>query len=227
MPRRGLLRRSRDFRLLWSGQTVSVLGRNIAGVAYPLMALALTHSAVAAGVIGLADMAPMAVLQLPAGLFVDRWNRRAVLLVADTGRAVVLGSVALLLVLDHLVFVDLLVAAIVEGSLYVPFRLAEFASLRRIVAPGDLPQAIALNQGTTHGTALAGSPLGGFLFALRPAFPFIADFASYGASLASLALIRTPLPAPEPESERDVVQELREGLNWTWHHPFIRSTALL
>ncbi|MHB8324069.1 MAG: MFS transporter, partial [Candidatus Dormibacteria bacterium] len=42
-----------------------------------------------------------------------------------------------------------------------------------------------------------------------------------------LALIRTPLPAPEPESERDVVQELREGLNWTWHHPFIRSTALL
>lgn len=221
------LRLNRDFRFLWTGQTVSVLGGNISSVAYPLMALALTHSAIDAGLVALANTAPFPLLQLPAGIYVDRWNRRAVLLVSDSGRALVLGSVALLIFMGHLALVELIIAALVEGSLFVPFRLAEMASLRRIVSTDQLPDAIALNQGQTYGTSVAGTPLGGLLYALRPAIPFLADAVSYVASLLTVAAIRTPLRAPFHEGERQLLPELVEGLKWTWNHPFVRSTALL
>lgn len=196
-------------------------------VAYPLIALALTHSAVDAGLVDLANTAPFVLLQLPAGLYVDRWNRRAILLIADAGRGLAVGSVCVLLFLGHLAFWELVAAAVVEGSLFVPFRLAQTASLRRIVPPDQLSDAIALNQGQSFGTSLAGQPIGGFLYSLQPAFPFLADAISYCASLLSVSVIRTPLAAPKRSGDRHLGRELREGLAFAWTHRFIRSTALL
>ena len=220
-------RQNRDFRLLWIGQTVSGLGGSMSSVAYPLIALALTHSAVDAGLVGLANTAPFVLLQLPAGLYVDRWNRRAILLLSDAGRALAVGGVCVLLFLGHLAFWELVAAAVVEGSLFVPFRLAQAASLRRVVPPDQLSDVIALNQGQSFGTSLAGQPIGGFLYSLRPAFPFLADAISYGASLLSVAMIRTPLGAPEGPQDRNLIRELREGVSFAWNQRFIRSTALL
>jgi hypothetical protein len=199
----------------------------MSSVAYPLIALALTHSAVDAGLVGLANTAPFVLLQLPAGLYVDRWNRRAILLLADAGRALAVGGVCVLLFLGHLAFWELVAAAVVEGSLFVPFRLAQTASLRRVVPPDQLSDAIAFNQGQSFGTSLAGQPIGGFLCSLRPAFPFLADAISYCASLLSVAMMRTPLGAPEGPQDRNLTRELREGLSFAWTHRFIRSTALL
>ena len=221
------LRQNRDFRLLWIGQTVSGLGGSMSSVAYPLIALALTHSAVDAGLVGLANTAPFVLLQLPAGLYVDRWNRRAILLLSDAGRALAVGGVCVLLFLGHLAFWELVAAAVVEGSLFVPFRLAQTASLRRVVPADQLSDAIAFNQGQSFGTSLAGQPIGGFLYSLRPAFPFLADAISYCASLLSVAMMRTPLGAPEGPQDRNLTRELREGLSFAWTHRFIRSTALL
>ncbi len=204
-----------------------MLGGNVSSVAYPLMALALTHSAVGAGLVALANTAPFPILQLPAGIYVDRWNRRAVLLAADGGRALALGSVALLLALGQLAFLELVLAALIEGSLFVPFRLAETASLRRIVPTSQLPDAIALNQGQTYGTSVAGTPLGGLLYSLSPMVPFLADSLSYLASLLTIAGIRSSLSAPQHQGGRHLLAELKEGLRWTWSHPFVRSTALL
>jgi MFS family permease len=199
----------------------------MSSIAYPLIALALTHSAVDAGLVGLANTAPFVLLQLPAGLYVDRWNRRAILLLSDGGRALAVGGVCVLLFLGHLAFWELVAAAVVEGSLFVPFRLAQAASLPRVVPPDQLSDAIAFNQGQSFGTSLAGQPVGGLLYSLRSAFPFLADAISYGASLLSIAIIRTPLGAPEAPQDRNLTRELREGLAFAWNHRFIRSTALL
>jgi MFS family permease len=222
------LRANRDFRLLWIGQTLSTLGGQISGVAFPLLVLATTGSPAKAGLVGLAANAPFVLLQLPAGAYVDRWNRRAVMLCADVGRAATMGSLAIAIALDRLTFAQTLVVAAVEGSLFVMFRLAEGAALRQVVSQeAQLADAIALNQARSYGTSLAGQPLGGLFFSVRAMLPFAADALSYLASLFTIAAIRTPLPAPPRSAARHLGREIREGLSTAWSNRFLRTTALL
>jgi MFS family permease len=83
--------------VLWSGQVISTIGTRITSIAYPLLVLALTHSPVRAGLVGFAQTLPFLLFYLPAGALVDRWNRKRVMLVADAGRMLALGSVAIAL----------------------------------------------------------------------------------------------------------------------------------
>lgn len=86
------LSRNRDFRLLWLGSVVSVLGSRASAVAYPLLVLGLTGSAADAGLVGFTATVPYPLL-LPAGALVDRWNRRRLMIGCDIGRALALGSI--------------------------------------------------------------------------------------------------------------------------------------
>src|SRR4051812_10983165 len=81
------LRRNRDFVLLWSANFTSTLGAQVSSLAYPLIALELTGSAVQAGLIGSASIVTHIVFRLPAGALVDRWNRRRTMLTCDLVRA--------------------------------------------------------------------------------------------------------------------------------------------
>jgi MFS family permease len=218
---------NRDFRLLWIGQSLSGLGAQVSSVAYPLLVLATTGSAAKAGLVALVSNAPFVLLQLPAGAYVDRWNRRAVMLAADLGRALALGSIALALSLGRLTFAQLLIVAAVEGSLFVLFRLAEGAALRQVVSSERLPDAIALNQARGYGASLAGQPLGGWLYGVGALLPFAADAVSYLASLVTVAAIRTPLPAPPATAKRHLGREIASGLRAAWRNRFLRTTALL
>src|SRR6266436_6068416 len=121
------LRRNRDFILLWSGQAVSTIGTRVSSLAYPLLVLALTHSPAKAGIVGFAQALPYMLFYLPAGALVDRWNRKRVMLIADAGRALALGSLALVLAFGSLSLAQIIVVAFVEGSLFVFFSLAESA----------------------------------------------------------------------------------------------------
>jgi MFS family permease len=222
------LRANRDFRLLWVGQTLSTLGGRISGVAFPLLVLATTGSPAKAGLVGLVANAPFVLLQLPAGAYVDRWNRRAVMLCADVGRAATIGSLAVAIALDRLTYPHILVVATVEGSLFVAFRLAEAAALRQVVPEeAHLADAIALNQARAYGTSLAGEPLGGLLFGVRAVLPFVADAVSYLVSLVTITAIRTPLPAPARTVKRHLGREIYEGSMTTWSNLFLRTSVLL
>ncbi len=228
MKRSAPLRANRDFRLLWVGQTLSTFGGRISGVAFPLLVLATTGSPVKAGLVGLVANAPFVLLQLPAGAYVDRWNRRAVMLCADAGRAAALGSLAVAIAFGRLTYPHILAVATVEGSLFVVFRLAEAAALRQVVSEeAQLADAIALNQARAYGTSLAGEPIGGWLFGVRAALPFAADAVSYVASLVTIAAIRTPLPAPQRAVNRHLGREISEGLSTTLSNPFLRTSVLL
>src|SRR5216117_1113423 len=89
------LRRNRDFVLLQIGQALSTVGSNMSAVAYPLLTLALTGSAAKAGVVGFAASLPYTLFVLPAGILVDRLNRKRVMISAAAGRAAALaGSLA-------------------------------------------------------------------------------------------------------------------------------------
>ncbi|MFC7646412.1 MFS transporter [Streptosporangium lutulentum] len=152
------LRRNRDFVLLWSANVGSVLGANISSLAYPLIALDLTGSAVQAGLIGSATLITHIVFRLPAGALVDRWNRRRTMLACDLLRAGLLLAVVASLLSGRLTFWMLLGAAVISGTCAVFFHPAQMSALRRIVPTGRLPQAFALNEARDQVATIAGPP---------------------------------------------------------------------
>jgi MFS family permease len=219
--------RNRDFLLLWSGQTVSTLGTRISSIAYPLLVLAVTGSPAQAGLVGFAQTLPFLVWFLPAGALVDRWNRKQVMLVADAGRAVALGSIAVVLVLDRLTLAHLLLVAFVEGSLYVFFQLAEAAALPHVVHRSQLPAAVAQNQARDQGAELAGQPLGGLLFGIGQLLPFLVDAITYLTAFCAMLFVRPALQESREQTRRHLLTEIAEGLRWLWRQQLFRYLVLL
>jgi MFS family permease len=219
--------RNRDFLVLWSGQTVSTLGTRISALAYPLLVLAVTGSPAQAGLVGFAQSLPFLIWYLPAGALVDRWDRKRVMLVADAGRGLALGSVVLALGLDRLTVAHLLVVAFVEGTLYVFFQLAEGAALPHVVARSQLPAAVAQNQARDQGAELAGQPIGGLLFGISHLLPFLVDAISYLVAFCALLFIRPALQERRAGPRRRLVAEVAEGIAWLWRQRLLRLLVLL
>jgi MFS family permease len=219
--------RNRDFMFLWTGQVVSTLGTRIASLAYPLLVLALTGSPLLAGVVGFAQALPFLLVYLPAGALVDRLDRKRVMLVADALRAGVLATVVAGLVWDWLTLVHLVVVVFVDGTCFVFFQLAESAALPHIVPRSQLPTALAQNQAREHGAELAGQPLGGALFSVGHALPFVVDVVSYALSFLSLLFVRPTLQGRREPSARGLLADITEGLTWLWRQRFLRAVVAL
>lgn len=215
--------RNRDFMLLWSGQVVSTLGTRISSIAYPLLVLAITGSPAQAGLVGFAQGLPFLVWFLPAGALVDRWPRKRVMLVADLGRGLALATVAAAVLVDRVTVAHLLVVAFVEGTLYVFFLLAEGAALPHVVPRAQLSTAVAQNQARDQGADLAGQPLGGFLFGLGHAVPFVVDAVSYLVAFLAMLPIRPVLEEKPAEARRHLLAEIAEGVRWVWRQRMIRT----
>jgi len=217
----------RDFRFLWLGSAVSVLGSGASAIAYPLLVLALTGSAADAGLVGFTATIPYLLVQLPAGALVDRWNRRFVMIGCDAGRAVAVGSIVLALALNRISLAQIMAVSFIEGSLYVFHSLAEPAAVRNIVHPRHLPVALSQIEARERGAALLGQPLGGFLFDLGRAVPFLADTLSYLASLTALLLIKSKFQGERHEARSAFTAEIAQALVWLWRQPFLRATTIL
>jgi len=100
---------------------MSQFGGSMSNVAFPLLVLALTHSAIQAGLVGAADALPLVLLSLYAGALVDRWDRKRVMILCDAIRALVLGSIPLAALLGHLTMAQVYIAALAEASCSVFF----------------------------------------------------------------------------------------------------------
>lgn len=231
MPDR--LWRNRDFVLLWSGQAVSVLGTKISSLALPLLVLDTTHSAAQAGLITSARMVPYLILGLPAGALVDRWNRKRAMIVCDIARGVALGSVPLAWSLGHLTIALLYLVALVQGTAFVFFNVAEMACLPNVVSREDLPEATALDSVAGSGASLVGPGLSGIIISLArttaegAVLAYLVDAATYFVSVVSLAFIRVPFQAERAAGvRRHLSREVLEGLQFLWGDPRLRALAL-
>jgi predicted MFS family arabinose efflux permease len=211
--------RNRDYVLLWGGQSVSALGTQASQLALPLLVLALTGSPARAGLVGGLRGLAYVVFALPAGAVVDRWNRRRLMVLCDLARALAFASIPLAVIGGHLAAFQLYSVSAIEGALYAFFGLAETASLTRVVPPAQLPVAISQNQATEAGSLLIGPPLGGALFGVARALPFLTDAISYALSALSLLLIRTRLHDQRSADAGTSRAELMEGVRWIRRQP--------
>jgi hypothetical protein len=150
------------------------------------------------------------------------------MIASDVVRTVALAVLGTAIATDNLAFGLIPVVAFVEGSMYVVFNIAEVPAVRSVVPTPQLPRAFAAEQARLSAVYLAGPPLGGFLFGIGRAVPFLVDAVSYAFSTGTLLAMRTPFQeARAAVEESSVVAEVREGLHWLWSRPFLRICALL
>ena len=221
------LRKNRDFVLLQVGQTLSTIGSESTGIAYPLLVLAITHSPVEAGVVGFARLVPWVLFGVLAGAAVDRLPRKRMMIVSDIVRIAAVASIVVAIAVDRISFAQIAIVAFVEGTMFVFFNLSEVGALRSVVPARQLPAAAAAEQARYATMTLVAPPLGGSLFGLGRALPFLADAISYVFSLASLLAIRTPFQEEREPEQVPLRTQLAEGFRWLWRHPFLRTCAIL
>ena len=194
VPAPATIWQNHNFVLLLGGQIVSLAGTGASQLAFPLLVLWLTHSPVQAAVDEALYVLPYAVLCLPAGALVDRWDRKRVMIVCDIARAVLLLSIPLAAALGCLTIWQIYGLALVQGTLFCFFDLAATASLLRVATREHLATASSTYTAAVNGAQLFGPTLGGFLYSVGRTVPFLADAVSY-ASLCSFPVLDTgPLP---------------------------------
>lgn len=219
--------KNRDYVLLWSGQTVSIIGTQVSTIAFPLLVLALTNSPIQAGIVAAARTLPYLLFTLPAGALVDRWDRKRVMIACNVGSGIALASVAVALLLGRITIPQIAIVSFVEGTFSVFFGLAEAGALPQVVAKEQLSTAVAQSQIQYSVGGIIGPPLGGALYSAAPLLPFAADAASYAAAGLSLVVVRSPLQGVRDAVRRSLRSEIGEGLVWLWRHPLIRAMAFL
>jgi len=221
------LRRNRDFLLLQLGQLLSDAGTQSTSIAYPMLVLAVTGSAAKAGVVSFARALSWTLLALPAGVVADRWNRKRLMIAADAVRVLAIGGLAAAILLHRTAFWAIPLVAFVEGSGAALFSAAQAGALRAVVPARQLPAAAGAQTGRQAAVRLAGPPLGGALFGLARALPFLVDAASYACSIVSLLAMRTPFQEEREPDHSSLRSRLAEGVRFLWEHPFLRSCAFL
>ncbi|HEU5376899.1 MAG TPA: MFS transporter [Ktedonobacteraceae bacterium] len=221
--------KNRDYILLWSGQAVSTVGTSVTNLALPLLILTLTESPVWVGVAGALGSIPYVIFSLIAGALVDRWDRKRVMITCDIGRALALGSMVVALIPGYLTIWHIVLVALIINTLFVFFNIAEAACLPQVVAKEQLPDAVAQNQAAMSSSFLIGPSLGGFLYSLGNALPFVLDMISYIVSAVSLFFIKRPLQQERPAKTQSssIWADIKDGLVWLWQNPLVRHIAFL
>jgi MFS family permease len=172
-------------------------------------------------------MLPLALAAPLGGVAADRLARRRLMIAADVVRAVAMGALVVAIALDAVALWQLLLVAAVEGVCVACFDPAAAGALRAVVPAEQLPAAAGAQAARRAAVSLAGSPLGGALFQLGRALPFLADALTYAASTISLLLMRTPFQDPRAIDTTPLRTRLAEGLRFLWNQPFVRTTTFL
>ncbi len=226
---RSSLWRDGDFRRLWVGQTASQLGEQASLVVLPLFAvLTLGVDAGELGVLRAVGQAPILLLSLFVGAWVDSWRARTVMVLADVGRTLALGAAAVAGLLGWLGLPALFVVAFVVGVLAVFFDVAYQTSLVRLVERDQLVRGNSVLEGSRSAAQIGGPALGGTLVSLLSASIAIASSALFFAlSFLFVRAIRRTESVPErSEHPPRVWRRIREGLRFVVGDTSLRTVCL-
>ncbi len=227
-PFGSVLWRNQAFVRVWSAATISIFGSLVTRIALPLVAiLVLGSGALEVAMLRGLDLGAALVFGLVAGAWVDRLRRRPVLILADLGRAALLGSVPVAFVLGVLGFPQLLVVSGLAAVLTTFFDAADNAYLPTIVERDRLVDANSALAASGSAAEFMAFGISGFLVQIFTAPIAIAiDAVSYLVSALLLGSIRREeAPPPKAEDREPVMTEIRAGLELVRHDPILRAFA--
>jgi MFS family permease len=228
-PRRPVvsLRRNRNFRLLWTGQVLSDLGSQIGALAYTLLVFALTKSAVVAGAVGTIGSVSAFAVRLPAGALADRYDHRRSMVVCDLVRALVLAALAIGIVTHVVTWPVVLVVAVIDRVGDTFFTPASVAALPGVVDDSQLESAWAATEARQYAANLSGPSLGGILYAIGRAVPFVGDAISYGISVLTSSAMKGDFAPPRSTApRRGLWAEAFEGVRVMLHDDLLRAVII-
>ena len=219
----------KNYRLFFSGQSISLIGTWMTRIATSWLVYRLTGSALLLGIVGFAGQIPSFVLAPFAGVLVDRWNRHRLLVVTQI--LALLQSLAMaLLALTGLIKIWHVIALSVFQGLINAFDMpARQAFVVEMVdRREDLANAIALNSSMVNAARLLGPSIGGVVIAaVGEGWCFMIDAISYLAVIASLLLMTLSPRSSRQTSDANIFQQLREGWTYTVNFAPIRNVLLL
>jgi len=218
--------RHRDFRLLWTGQAISLTGDGIYLVAIAWLVYDISNKPSALAIVGFAWTLPQVAGLLLAGVLSDRFERRRLLVIADLIRCAAIGTIAALALADAAELWHLVLLVVVYGLGQALFQPAFTAILPEVVPREELLQANALREMLEPlGMRFAGPALGGVLIAVfGVGTAFLIDAITFAVSaLAVIGIRPRPPPRSEPGSMR---RDLGEGFAYVRAHAWLWGTLV-
>lgn len=219
---------SRNYRLFFMGQGISVIGTWMQQIAVSWLVYRLTGSAFLLGVTGFAAQFPAFLMGPVAGVLIDRWNRQRLLLITQIC-SMIQASILAIFVLTgiiqvwHIIVFSSLLGII--NAFDIPVRQSLVIDL--VENREDLSNAIALNSSMFNGARLIGPSIAGVLVAsLGEGICFAINAASYLAVIAAITAMRLP-PQSTTGKKRHILHELREGFDYAYHFIPIRNILAL
>jgi MFS family permease len=221
--------RNPDFLKFWGGQTISVIGSSITGLALPLLAaVSLKASPEQMGILAALGQVAYLIVSLPAGAWIDRTRRRPIMIAADFGRALCIGAVPLLAVMGLLRIEMLYPIALIGGTLTVFFELAYVAYLPVLASREHIVEANAKLETSRSAAQIAGPGLAGLLIQwIGAPLTMVVDALSYLISGLTLLLIRQQEADPAPAHERpSMLADITEGIRVVSGNRLLRTLTI-
>ncbi|MFM1838916.1 MAG: hypothetical protein RIS37_182 [Actinomycetota bacterium] len=211
---------------------VSNIGDGMVHAAAPLLTLSLTSDERLIAGVSFSSMIPWLVLSLPAGVYIDRFDRRKLMVVANIIRAILFGIIAISAAVGSLSIWTFMVILIGVGCCEVIFDMSAQAFLPQIVPERLLEKANGrLSSLELITNTFIGLPLGAWAFVVAVGVPFGVDAASFALAAVLVASIRLP-KKDAPDASTNIQQptflaDLKEGLAWLWNNRLIRTLAIM
>jgi len=215
-----------DFAKLWTASAVSNLGDGITMVAGPLLIASVTTDPALVGGAVFVQQLPWLLFALISGAYVDRLDRRMLVVVVNVLRAAALAALSVAVATDTATVGVIYAVLFLLGTGETVADTAAGAFLPAIVAPERLAVANARLMATfTVANQFVAKPLGAWLFVIAAAVPFGVDALTFAVAAALVATIR-PIPAPPAPPRRGLRVEIAEGVRWLWRHRLLRTLAV-
>ncbi|NTV92688.1 MAG: MFS transporter [Chlorobiaceae bacterium] len=219
--------RSRNFRLYFIGQIVSMVGTWLQMVAQGWLVLEMTGSAFWVGVAAAASSLPTLFLSLIGGVIVDRYNRKTILLWTQSASMVLALVLGIITLTGTVTLAVILVLAFLLGCVAAVATPAIQAFLSEMVDRDQLHSAVALNAAIFNASRVIGPAIAGLMIAwIGTGGAFIANGLSYFAVIGALLAITITTPRKKPAVHQPPLQSIRDGIVYTWEHPVIRTIVL-
>jgi predicted MFS family arabinose efflux permease len=222
-------RLGRPFRWLLASSWTSNLGDGVSLAAAPLLVATATHDPFLVAMAVVLQRLPWLLFGLFAGVVADRVDRRRIILVVHTGRAVVLAALSAAILLDRAGVGVVLVAMFVLGTAETFADTTATTLLPMLVDPDDLAIGNArIMAGFVTVNQLVGPPLGAALFAFGHAVPFLVE----GGCMLAAAVLSSRIALPRlvrdgrAAGRSHVRRDIAEGMRWLWHNPAVRTLAI-
>lgn len=229
--------RVRDFRLLWIGESISLLGDQFYLIALPWLVLQVTGSALALGTVLALASVPRALFMLIGGAMVDRFSPRSVMFISNLSRMIVVGLLALFILTDTVQVWMLYLLALAFGTADAFYFPAQSSMVPALLNDEQLEMGNTLTQGMAMlsmfvGPVIAGVIIAALAGATSESAPGMAgigvalllDGTSFLASLIVLSMIR---PRKSVSDRHNVVESIKEGMSYVWNSRVLRMVFIL